>query len=234
MNVEDALNRVPEPLEPSDGFFDSILQRIDEETPVASDTPVAAATADSTSEGTQTTAPQRPRRRFFISAAAVVLLVGGIAIVPQLARNNGASDLAQQNVPSSRPPASLSKNPTPNSGAETPSGTDQMHEIMTANDLRKADINGHGLSIAVVASTKMGKAGAMVQGTPTVANGMGAQVWAIMKDGSATSAGVIDRAPHSDVWMPLPAGTMRVTITEEPRTGSHAPSGEMLYSQDVS
>ena len=223
MNVEDALNRAPEPLEPSDELFDSIMQRIDEEAPATSKTPVAATAEASRGTRPEATSTHHPERRFYVVAAAVILLVGSIAVLPQTNRNSDPSDLAQQ-----------SERPTSSARPSTPSGADQMHEIMTANDLRKADINGHGLSIAVVASDKMGKAGAMVQGSPAVADGMGAQVWAIMSDGSTKSAGVIDRAPHSDVWMPLPAGTMRVAITEEPGAGSHAPSGEMLYSQDVS
>ncbi|WP_282939162.1 anti-sigma factor [Corynebacterium auriscanis] len=243
MNTEDALNRAPEPLEPSEDLFASIMQHIDEEdarvvpggiapgepTPTEL-TPTGPTSTGPTPNGptfTEST-PQpdfkaRPRRGLILLAAATVaILAGSMVVLPQLTSQPEQNTVAEQ-------PTSPSNTPT-----GPPTGVDQMHDIMAAKDLRTADINGHGMSIAIVASDTMGKAGAMVQGTPSVDDGMGAQVWAIMSDGTAKSAGVIDRNPHSDVWMPLPAGTMRVTITEEPGTGSQSPSGQMLSSEDVS
>lgn len=57
---------------------------------------------------------------------------------------------------------------------------------------------------------------------------MGAQVWSIDKAGTARSAGVIGQDPHENVWMPLPADTMTVRVTEESMAGSEQPSGTVL------
>ena len=74
----------------------------------------------------------------------------------------------------------------------------------------------------------MGKSGAMVDGQPALADGMGAQVWAVASNGEVTSAGVIGQDPHDDVWMPFDGDATKVMITEEPMGGSAKPTGRML------
>ncbi|QTH59784.1 anti-sigma factor [Corynebacterium hindlerae] len=104
----------------------------------------------------------------------------------------------------------------------------QMDSIMAASDVRQSQANAMGAQLDIVVSQSMGKGGAMVDGIPAVGDGMGAQVWAVMADGSMESAGVIGPEPHDDVWMPLPGDTMKVMVTEEPMAGSAQPSGAVL------
>ncbi|QMV84333.1 anti-sigma factor [Corynebacterium hindlerae] len=104
----------------------------------------------------------------------------------------------------------------------------QMDSIMAASDARQSQANAMGAQLDIVVSQSMGKGGAMVDGIPAVGDGMGAQVWAVMADGSMESAGVIGPEPHDDVWMPLPGDTMKVMVTEEPMAGSAQPSGAVL------
>lgn len=143
-------------------------------------------------------------------AASVVLLAGGGFVV------------TQRLVP-----------PASDSVADGPDGAAQMHAIMEAPDLRTADARAMGARLSIVVSTDMGKGGAMVDGQPELGDGMGAQVWAVMADGSTKSAGVIGQEPHEDVWMPLPGETMSVMITEEPAAGMPQPTGRVLATVDV-
>lgn len=106
--------------------------------------------------------------------------------------------------------------------------TEVMHEIMDAEDARTAQLDAQGSEISVVVSAHMGKGGAMVNGVPQVRDGMGAQVWSLDQQGRVHSAGVIGPEPHRDVWMPLPADTAMVKITEEPMAGSVRPEGAVL------
>ena len=85
-----------------------------------------------------------------------------------------------------------------------------------------------GATLDIVLSSDMGKGGAMVNGQPALADGMGAQVWAVMDDGAMESAGVIGQEPHDDVWMPLPGGTASILVTEEVAAGAEQPSGAVL------
>lgn len=110
----------------------------------------------------------------------------------------------------------------------TAAGHEQMHEIMSAADLVSGATSAEGAHLHIVSSTEMGKAGAMVDGQPDLADGMGAQVWSVDKNGVVRSAGVIGQAPHEDVWMPFDAATHKVMVTEEPAAGSTSPSGRML------
>lgn len=110
----------------------------------------------------------------------------------------------------------------------TAAGHEQMHEIMSAADLVSGATSAEGAHLHIVSSTEMGKAGAMVDGQPDLADGMGAQVWSVDKNGVVRSAGVIGQDPHEDVWMPFDAATHKVMVTEEPAAGSTSPSGRML------
>ena len=110
----------------------------------------------------------------------------------------------------------------------TAAGHEQMHEIMSAADLVSGATSAEGARLHIVSSTEMGKAGAMVDGQPDLADGMGAQVWSVDKNGVVRSAGVIGQDPHEDVWMPFDAATHKVMVTEEPAAGSTSPSGRML------
>ncbi|AKK01982.1 anti-sigma factor [Corynebacterium epidermidicanis] len=114
-----------------------------------------------------------------------------------------------------------------------PDSHDQMHSIMAASDVRQAKTQAMGAQLDIVVSSSMGKGGAMVDGAPDVDKGMGAQVWAVMADGSMKSAGVIGPEPHDSVWMPLPGETMKVMITEEPVGGSAQPSGTVLAEAEL-
>ncbi|MDK8846791.1 anti-sigma factor [Corynebacterium sp. MSK297] len=110
----------------------------------------------------------------------------------------------------------------------TADGPEQMHEIMSATDLVSGATTAEGARLKIVSSTEMDKAGAMVDGQPDLADGMGAQVWSVDKNGVVRSAGVIGQDPHEDVWMPFDAAAHKVMVTEEPAAGSTSPSGRML------
>ena len=105
---------------------------------------------------------------------------------------------------------------------------DHMHSIMAMGDVRSVSLKAEGSTLDVVVSTEMDSGGAMVNGAPELKDGMGAQVWSINKNGAARSAGVIGQDPHDNVWMPLPADTMMVRVTEEPMDGSATPGGTVL------
>ena len=105
---------------------------------------------------------------------------------------------------------------------------DHMHSIMAMGDVRSVSLKADGSTLDVVVSEEMDSGGAMVNGAPVLKDGMGAQVWSINKSGDARSAGVIGQDPHDNVWMPLPADTMMVRVTEEPMDGSTAPGGTVL------
>ncbi|WP_297452876.1 anti-sigma factor [uncultured Corynebacterium sp.] len=113
------------------------------------------------------------------------------------------------------------------------SGTNTMHEIMAAKDVRSASFSADGATLDVVVSEDMNKGGAMVNGAPQLDDGMGAQVWSIDSAGRARSAGVIGQEPHTDVWMPLPADTMAVKVTVEPMAGEESPKGAVLASVEL-
>lgn len=106
-----------------------------------------------------------------------------------------------------------------------------MHSIMAMGDVRSVSLQADGSTLDVVVSAEMDSGGAMVNGAPVLKRGMGAQVWSIDKAGNARSAGVIGQDPHDNVWMPLPADTMAVRVTEEPLGGSHAPRGTVLAEE---
>ncbi|AHI23360.1 anti-sigma factor [Corynebacterium vitaeruminis] len=143
-----------------------------------------------------------PRRPFAAVAAAVLLIAGGLSLPPLLDDNQQAQNAA--------------------------SGEEAMHEIMGASDVVSANLDASGASLSIVSSTSMDKAGAMVDGEPALADGMGAQVWSVDDQGELTSAGVIGQDPHEDVWMPFDSHGSQVIVTEEPAAGSTQPTGRVL------
>ena len=160
---------------------------------------------DATEQPTDLTTARNNRlsRRLMAAAAAVVLFVGGGIVVTQF-NDNGATE------------------------SVTAQGIEEMHAVMGAEDARQGQADAMGATLDIVLSSDMGKGGAMVNGQPALADGMGAQVWAVMDDGAMESAGVIGQEPHDDVWMPLPGGTASVLVTEEVAAGAEQPSGTVL------
>lgn len=160
---------------------------------------------DATEQPTDLTTARNNRlsRRLMAAAAAVVLFVGGGIVVTQF-NDNGATE------------------------SITAQGIEEMHAVMGAEDARQGQADAMGATLDIVLSSDMGKGGAMVNGQPALADGMGAQVWAVMDDGAMESAGVIGQEPHDDVWMPLPGGTASVLVTEEVAAGAEQPSGTVL------
>lgn len=180
--------------------------------------------------------------RAAFAAAAAVVLVAGVGIVGTTSGLWGGSenaDLAENNTNQS----------VEDGGADAPEvfsdaeGTvqgpsdelmqgkeaeDHMHSIMAMGDVRSVSLKADGSTLDVVVSEEMDSGGAMVNGVPVLKDGMGAQVWSIDERGSARSAGVIGQDPHDNVWMPLPADTIMVRVTEEPMTGSKEPGGTVL------
>lgn len=146
----------------------------------------------------------RSGRRLITAAAAAVVLIAG-----------GGFAITQFTVDESRE-------------SVTAQGVEEMHAIMEADDARQGQADAMGASLDIVISSDMGKGGAMVNGQPALNDGMGAQVWAVMDDGTVESAGVIGQEPHDDVWMPLPGGTASVLVTEEVAAGAAQPTGAVL------
>ncbi|MDO5099072.1 MAG: anti-sigma factor [Corynebacterium sp.] len=149
----------------------------------------------------------RPRRMAAVTsiAAAVVLIAAAGVTLPKLF---------------DAPTSTITTNAL--------SGVDAMHEIMDAADVQSANMDVSGVQLHVVSSNTMDKAGAMVQGAPTVKDGMGVQVWSVTDSGKITSAGVIGPEDHTDVWMPFSEATTKVILTEEPLAGSEKPTGAMI------
>lgn len=181
-------------------------------------------------------------RTAFAAAAAVVLLagVGIVGTTSGLWGSGEDADLAENNTSESGEdgggdaPEVFSdsegagqgtNDEEPMQGAEA---EDHMHSIMAMGDVRSVSLKAEGSTLDVVVSTEMDSGGAMVNGAPVLKDGMGAQVWSINKSGAARSAGVIGQDAHDNVWMPLPADTMMVRVTEEPMDGSAAPGGTVL------
>lgn len=160
---------------------------------------------DATEQPTDLTTARNNRlsRRLMAAAAAVVLFVGGGIVVTQF-NDNGATE------------------------SVTAQGIEEMHAVMGAEDARQGQADAMGATLDIVLSSDMDKGGAMVNGQPALADGMGAQVWAVMDNGAMESAGVIGQEPHDDVWMPLPGGTASVLVTEEVAAGAEQPSGTVL------
>ena len=181
-------------------------------------------------------------RTAFAAAAAVVLLagVGIVGTTSGLWGGGDNADLADNNTNQSveengeEAPEGFSdaegtgQGPSDEELMQGAEAEDHMHSIMAMGDVRSVSLKADGSTLDVVVSEEMDSGGAMVNGAPVLKDGMGAQVWSINKSGAARSAGVIGQDPHDNVWMPLPADTMMVRVTEEPMDGSAAPSGTVL------
>lgn len=177
------------------------------------------------------------------AAAAAVVLVAGVGIVGTTSGLWGGgenAELADNNTNQSvedgggEAPEAFSDTEGAGQGAngdelmQGAEAEDHMHSIMAMGDVRSVSLKAEGSTLDVVVSEEMDSGGAMVNGAPVLKDGMGAQVWSINKSGDARSAGVIGQDPHDNVWMPLPADTMMVRVTEEPMDGSTAPGGTVL------
>lgn len=170
--------------------------------------------------------------RAAVAAAAAIVLIAGVGIVGTTGGprggNNGGSTVSEnaKGVPSEDGSGVPDEKFMQGAAAEN-----HMHSIMAMGDVRSVSLQADGSTLDVVVSAEMDSGGAMVNGAPVLKRGMGAQVWSIDKAGNARSAGVIGQDPHDNVWMPLPADTMAVRVTEEPLGGSHAPRGTVLAEE---
>lgn len=169
---------------------------------------ILAAVANTPQDNVVSIASRRRRTPQFLYLAAAIVALAGVALGgTQLLNNLGRE---------------------PETVISADAGTQEMHAIMAADDVRSADMDANGATLAIVVSDSMGKGGAMVDGAPSVDDGMGAQVWAVSANGDMHSAGVIGPEPHDDVWMPLPAHTQKIVVTMEPMVGSAQPTGPVL------
>lgn len=191
--------------------------------------PCEEAGADNVVPLSKTRGTRRGFARAAFAAAAAVVLLAGVGIVGTTSGLWGGgenADLAENNTNQSVEGAGQGANgEEPMQGAEA---EDHMHSIMAMGDVRSVSLKADGSTLDVVVSAEMDSGGAMVNGAPVLQDGMGAQVWSINKSGDARSAGVIGQDLHDNVWMPLPADTMMVRVTEEPMDGSDTPGGTVL------
>ena len=181
----------------------------------ASSATAQSATPQSATARSAASRKSAPRKTWVLAGglAAAALLVVVTVLTPVL--DNATDDAGEGTI-------------VAEDADSTAAGHEQMHEIMSAADLVSGATSAEGARLHIVSSTEMGKAGAMVDGQPDLADGMGAQVWSVDKNGVVRSAGVIGQDPHEDVWMPFDAATHKVMVTEEPAAGSTSPSGRML------
>jgi anti-sigma-K factor RskA len=205
--------------------------------------PGAKAGEDNVVPLSKTRGTRRGFARTAFAAAAAVVLLAGVGIVgttsglwgdgenADLAENNtnqsveGGGEDAPEVFSDDESAGQGANSEEPMQGAEA---EDHMHSIMAMGDVRSVSLKAEGSTLDVVVSAEMDSGGAMVNGAPVLKDGMGAQVWSINESGAARSAGVIGQDPHDNVWMPLPADTMMVRVTEEPMDGSDTPGGTVL------
>ena len=194
----------------SDETFDDFLDSLPEVEPPARMKDAVFAKIDAASDAEVVELPRRRWRAFVAVPAAAAVLVVGVVAAPQLLQ------LGQ-------PDAADSARVEPESPGEK-----SMHDIMGAEDLMQGNADASGAQLDIVSSASMAKSGAMVDGQPHLADGMGAQVWAVSADGEMASAGVIGQDPHDGVWMPFEGAAVKVMVTEEPAGGSEQPTGRTL------
>ncbi|MDK8762465.1 anti-sigma factor [Corynebacterium sp. MSK218] len=194
----------------SDETFDDFLDSLPEVEPPARMKDAVFENIDATGDAEVVELPRRRWRAFVAVPAAAAVLVVGVVAAPQLLQlgQPDAADSAQVE-------------------AESP-GEKSMHAIMGADDLMQGNADASGAQLDIVSSASMAKSGAMVDGQPQLADGMGAQVWAVSADGDMASAGVIGQDPHDGVWMPFDGAAVKVMVTEEPVGGSAQPTGRTL------
>lgn len=162
-------------------------------------------TATTTASVVELSSYAKRRNQVFFAVAAVVALVA----------------LASMSIP-------LITSDSTEEKVTIAAGHESMHEIMDSDDAQTENMAFSGVELEVVSSDAMDKAGAMVQGAPTVKDGMGVQVWSVDESGDMSSAGVIGPEDHKDVWMPFKSATTKVILTEEPLAGSTKPTGTVL------
>ena len=194
----------------SDETFDDFLDSLPEVEPPARMKDAIFAEIDGGEAAEVIELPRRRWRAFVAVPAAAAVLVAGVVAAPQL---------LQLGQPDAADSARVE--------AESP-GEKSMHDIMGAEDLMQGNADVSGAQLDIVSSASMAKSGAMVDGQPQLADGMGAQVWAVSADGEMASAGVIGQAPHDGVWMPFDGAAVKVMVTEEPAGGSEQPTGRTL------
>ena len=240
--LEADLAGLAEPVEPSPKLKSDIMDAIASgKFPQFAPGEGSAEKSEGSNEESNVVPLAKPRGGFariaFAAAAAIVLLagVGIVGTTTGLWGSSGEDSSLAEN--GAKQPAEGGEGDYPEAlsdggGAETfmqgAEAEDHMHSIMAMGDVRSISLKADGSTLDVVISEQMDSGGAMVNGAPVLKDGMGAQVWSIDKSGAARSAGVIDQDPHDNVWMPLPADTMMVRVTEEPMAGSKSPGGTVL------
>lgn len=196
----------------SDSTFDDFLDCLPEVEPPArmKDAVFADIDAAGVDDAEVVELPRRRWKAFVAVPAAAAVLVVGVVAAPQLLQSSSSDTTDSARVE-----------------AESP-GEKSMHEIMGADDLMQGNADASGAQLDIVSSASMAQSGAMVDGQPHLADGMGAQVWAVSADGDMASAGVIGQDPHDGVWMPFDGAAVKVMVTEEPVGGSAQPTGRTL------
>ena len=196
----------------SDSAFDDFLDCLPEVEPPArmKDAVFADIDAAGADDAEVVELPRRRWKAFVAVPAAAAVLVVGVVAAPQLLQSSSSDTTDSARVE-----------------AESP-GKKSMHEIMGADDLMQGNADASGAQLDIVSSASMAQSGAMVDGQPHLADGMGAQVWAVSADGDMASAGVIGQDPHDGVWMPFDGAAVKVMVTEEPVGGSVQPTGRTL------
>lgn len=196
----------------SDSTFDDFLDCLPEVEPPArmKDAVFADIDAAGADDAEVVELPRRRWKAFVAVPAAAAVLVVGVVAAPQLLQSSPSDTTDSARVE-----------------AESP-GEKSMHEIMGADDLMQGNAEASGAQLDIVSSASMAQSGAMVDGQPHLADGMGAQVWAVSADGDMASAGVIGQDPHDGVWMPFDGAAVKVMVTEEPVGGSVQPTGRTL------
>lgn len=196
----------------SDSTFDDFLDCLPEVEPPArmKDAVFADIDAAGVDDAEVVELPRRRWKAFVAVPAAAAVLVVGVVAAPQLLQSSSSDTTDSARVE-----------------AESP-GEKSMHEIMGADDLMQGNAEASGAQLDIVSSASMAQSGAMVDGQPHLADGMGAQVWAVSADGDMASAGVIGQDPHDGVWMPFDGAAVKVMVTEEPVGGSVQPTGRTL------
>lgn len=196
----------------SDSTFDDFLDCLPEVEPPArmKDAVFADIDAAGVDDAEVVELPRRRWKAFVAVPAAAAVLVVGVVAAPQLLQSSSSDTTDSARVE-----------------AESP-GEKSMHEIMGADDLMQGNADASGAQLDIVSSASMAQSGAMVDGQPHLADGMGAQVWAVSADGDMASAGVIGQDPHDGVWMPFDGAAVKVMVTEEPVGGSVQPTGRTL------
>ena len=196
----------------SDSTFDDFLDCLPEVEPPArmKDAVFADIDAAGADDAEVVELPRRRWKAFVAVPAAAAVLVVGVVAAPQLLQSSSSDTTDSARVE-----------------AESP-GKKSMHEIMGADDLMQGNADASGAQLDIVSSASMAQSGAMVDGQPHLADGMGAQVWAVSADGDMASAGVIGQDPHDGVWMPFDGAAVKVMVTEEPVGGSVQPTGRTL------